>query len=152
MRDVWSREANARRRAALVVAPPETVADREIADYHGLVPDEFDRTITHAERPTDLKLRAIAIIDGVAVTYHLSALQDRISIGRYTGSTINIDHHSLSRLHAILRPGPSMTIEDLGSANGTYVREVRIRPGKHVPVTTGDVIRLGGVLLLLRDD
>jgi len=45
-----------------------------------------------------------------------------------------------------------MTIEDLGSANGTYVREVRIRPGKHVPVTTGDVIRLGGVLLLLRDD
>jgi pSer/pThr/pTyr-binding forkhead associated (FHA) protein len=43
-----------------------------------------------------------------------------------------------------------MTIEDLGSENGTYVREARIAPGKQVPFSTGDVVRVGDVILIFR--
>lgn len=115
------------------------------------MPDEFEQTLIQGNAATEPELSAIVIVDGVATTYKLPALAPEISIGRFTGSTLVIDHHTLSRFHAVLRPGPPMTIEDLGSANGTFVREIKISPGKHALVTTGDVVRLGLVLVILRN-
>jgi two-component system, NtrC family, response regulator AtoC len=113
--------------------------------------DEFESTIL--QQPGGSKtasLSVIVVMNGLAPTFSLPAKTEKISIGRFTGSSLVIEHETLSRMHAILRPGPPMTIEDLGSVNGTYVREERIRPGKHVPVSTGDVVRLGDVILILR--
>src|SRR3954465_11106531 len=46
-----------------------------------------------------------------------------ISIGRAEESGVRIEDLSVSRNHAILHVGPKLTIEDLGSANGTMVRD-----------------------------
>jgi len=109
--------------------------------------DYFEMTV--AQRDLIDELRVIVVMGDKAISHPLK--QPEIRIGRFTGSTLVIDHESLSRFHAVLRIGPPMTIEDLGSVNGTFVREVKIKPGQHVPVTVGDVIRVGAVILILRD-
>jgi pSer/pThr/pTyr-binding forkhead associated (FHA) protein len=78
-------------------------------------------------------------------------LKGEVTIGRFTGSRLVINHDALSRMHAILRiTSEDLTIEDLGSANGTFVREARIKPGVQVSFSTGDVVRLGDVILIFQ--
>jgi len=45
-----------------------------------------------------------------------------VLIGRDEANLIRIDDPSVSRRHAVLRVGASLEIEDLGGANGTFVR------------------------------
>jgi DNA-binding NtrC family response regulator len=45
-----------------------------------------------------------------------------VTIGRDEASTVRIDDLSVSRRHAVLRVGKALEIEDLGGANGTFVR------------------------------
>jgi len=50
-----------------------------------------------------------------------------VTIGRTVGNTIVIDNAGVSRRHAVIRvKGDKMVLEDLGSANGTFVRGQRI--------------------------
>jgi DNA-binding winged helix-turn-helix (wHTH) protein len=63
-------------------------------------------------------------------------------IGRDSGCAIRIDADSISRHHARLRvAGPDVSIEDLGSKNGTWVGGERI--GGAVPLADGTSFRLG---------
>ncbi len=49
------------------------------------------------------------------------------TIGRTLGNTIVVDNAGVSRRHAVIRvKGDKVVIEDLGSANGTFVRGQRI--------------------------
>lgn len=53
-----------------------------------------------------------------------------------------------SRQHAAVTcEGGSMVIEDLNTANGTYVNRSIVRPGTKRALTTGDVIQIGEVQL-----
>ena len=64
------------------------------------------------------------------------------TIGRDSGCAIRIDADSISRHHArISVAGPDVSIEDLGSKNGTWVGGERI--GGSVPLTDGTSFRLG---------
>ena len=64
------------------------------------------------------------------------------TIGRDSGCAIRIDADSISRHHArISVAGPEVSIEDLGSKNGTWVGGERI--GGSVPLTDGMSFRLG---------
>ncbi len=45
------------------------------------------------------------------------------TIGRGEGNTVHIDDPSVSRQHAVLRVGDGIEVEDLGGANGIFVRE-----------------------------
>ena len=50
-----------------------------------------------------------------------------VTIGRTPGNTIAIDNAGVSRRHAVIRvKGDKVILEDLGSANGTFVRGQRI--------------------------
>jgi pSer/pThr/pTyr-binding forkhead associated (FHA) protein len=50
-----------------------------------------------------------------------------VTIGRTVGNTIVIDNAGVSRRHAVIRvKGDKVVLEDLGSANGTFVRGQRI--------------------------
>jgi len=50
-----------------------------------------------------------------------------VTIGRTAGNTIAIDNAGVSRRHAVIRvKGNKVVLEDLGSANGTFVRGQRI--------------------------
>ena len=46
-----------------------------------------------------------------------------VTIGRDEANAVCIDDPSVSRQHALLRVGETLEIEDLGGANGTFVRQ-----------------------------
>jgi pSer/pThr/pTyr-binding forkhead associated (FHA) protein len=70
-------------------------------------------------------------------------------IGRDPAAAVQVDDVSVSRYHArIVIDGSAARIEDLGSKNGTYVRQSRI--ASVVPLRDGDAIRLGSVAMVFR--
>jgi pSer/pThr/pTyr-binding forkhead associated (FHA) protein len=71
------------------------------------------------------------------------------TIGRDPRSLVWIDASGVSRRHALIRVGDGgITIEDLGSSNGTFVggREIH---GPH-ELTDGDTIELGTAAIAFR--
>jgi hypothetical protein len=71
-----------------------------------------------------------------------------VSIGRDRSSDVFVDDSGVSRHHAdLVRRGPSWSIIDAASRNGTYVNDARVRERALKP---GDRIKVGGTELILR--
>ncbi|MDB4964724.1 MAG: uncharacterized protein JWN44_413 [Myxococcales bacterium] len=79
--------------------------------------------------------------DGGLTTYPL--LRDELLIGRAPECDIAIDHTTLSRRHARLRLGPPITLEDLGSKNGTRAGAGLLTPGVAAPLAMGETFHIG---------
>ncbi len=75
---------------------------------------------------------------------------ESVVIGRAPECDVVIADSSVSRRHAILRLGPSMTLEDLGSRNGTTVLQRLVEKGEQVRLGTGAVFELGSATLVLQ--
>nr|AQQ74811.1 hypothetical protein [uncultured bacterium] len=74
-------------------------------------------------------------------------------IGRTPDNQIVIPHAQVSSHHARLhRIGGQLFIEDLGSANGTFVRGQRIAKHQKIPVAPGEKVFIGPMPLLLHAD
>jgi DNA-binding winged helix-turn-helix (wHTH) protein len=72
-------------------------------------------------------------------------------VGRDRDLTVSLDSSSVSRRHCVIRvAGDAVTVEDLDSKNGTFVRDERITG--LVPVASGDRIRVGTIVLTLLSD
>jgi DNA-binding NtrC family response regulator len=80
-------------------------------------------------------------------------------LGRAPEADVTIPHRSVSRRHAILRaqPGltpqagtPGLSIEDLGSSNGTRVSGRRIASGERVAIQPGSVVEVGSVTVVVQ--
>ncbi len=70
-------------------------------------------------------------------------------LGRGPESVLWIEDESVSRRHArIVICGETATLEDLGSKNGTYLKEKEVR--SPLPLSDGDEIRIGAVHFKLR--
>lgn len=70
-------------------------------------------------------------------------------IGRDPAADVHLDDVSVSRYHSrIVIDGSAARLEDLGSKNGTYLRESRVEGA--VPLRDGDAIRLGSVAVVFR--
>ena len=68
---------------------------------------------------------------------------DPLTIGRGEAATLKINDRGLSRLHASLRRKDGrLWIQDEGSANGSFVNDRPVPPGG-LPLSNGDIIRLG---------
>jgi pSer/pThr/pTyr-binding forkhead associated (FHA) protein len=68
-------------------------------------------------------------------------------IGRGEEVEVRIDVEGVSRRHArIVADGERFTLEDLGSKNGTYLREQRL--AGPTPLADGDAFRLGRTMLV----
>jgi two-component system, NtrC family, response regulator AtoC len=93
---------------------------------------------------------SLMVIGDNAVAAHLLPAAGEVTIGRGHDVDVQIDHPSISRRHALLRIGATTTIEDLGSANGTRVRDRWLPPGEQLAVTTDEVIDVGLVLIILQ--
>lgn len=66
-----------------------------------------------------------------------------IDVTPHGGHTMGV-----SRKHALIRTGNNrITIEDLGSANGTYINEHVLESGKEYRIRDRDIIRLGHMRL-----
>jgi two-component system response regulator AtoC len=101
-----------------------------------------------ARLPEITPLALVVVGEGVSGLHRLPA-SGTATIGRALGATVTIRHPSLSRAHALLRLGRAMTIEDLGSRNGTVLGGRRLLPGETRPIRPGDVVHLGAVCVTL---
>jgi len=69
-----------------------------------------------------------------------------LTIGRSPTADVHVAHEGLSRVHARLsRRGDAFFIEDLHSANGTFVRDERV--GSPTRVLDGDRVQLGQAIV-----
>ncbi len=91
----------------------------------------------------------LVLRDGESSTYPLGN-SGKLLIGRSADAELRIDHASVSREHAALHLGETLAIEDLGSSNGTRVRDLPLQPGARVEIFPDDVVDLGAVLLVVQ--
>ena len=94
-------------------------------------------------------------------TYPLPAA-GQVTIGRAEDAQVRIEHPSVSRRHAALTLGTENRIEDLGGANGTFVRErldadnlskthtMRRLARASADIAIGESVMVGEVTILLR--
>ncbi len=87
---------------------------------------------------------SLRIVSGNAAGTEISLEGDEFLIGRIAEGEGKLgDDPEISRRHAriVKRAGGQLTLEDLGSTNGTFVNGQRLeRPRR---LTRGDVIRVG---------
>ena len=75
---------------------------------------------------------------------------DTVLVGRSPENHIRLNDPSVSRAHLkIVRRGETFHIEDLNSRNGTWINGMPVKPGSEVPVTTGQHISLGNILVTI---
>ncbi|WP_437686964.1 sigma 54-interacting transcriptional regulator [Sorangium sp. So ce176] len=68
----------------------------------------------------------LAIVAGSSIAFAPLPARGSVVLGRDEGCDVRIDDRSVSRRHAALHVGPPLRIEDLGSANGTFVGEQQL--------------------------
>ncbi len=107
-------------------------------------PDD-QATRSHSDVGIVAELRA-AFGTGDKKTLPLYALPDQIVVGRGTAADWQLDDPSLSRKHCQFKwNGKTLTVEDLGSANGTRVGARSAQ--QPTPVGPDDVVQLGTVMI-----
>jgi len=81
-------------------------------------------------------------------------------IGRFGDSPVDIDlvdqeaadNPRASRQHACLTyENGAMFLQDLGSANGTFINRIRVTPSEKRPLKNGDYIQTGTVLFQVKE-
>jgi two-component system cell cycle response regulator len=108
-------------------------------------PWEADATRDEAIDPVELGAReraCLIVIVGADFGEMFSLVGDELAIGRGARCEVRIRDDSVSRVHArlVTRHG-RVCIEDLDSANGTYVNGARLEEIR--PLTEGDKIQIG---------
>ncbi len=74
-----------------------------------------------------------------------------VVLGRGDGCGVIVDDASVSREHAVLRiRGGVVTIEDLGSRNGTLLAGRKLTKGEAAEVTLDQIIELGAVVIAVK--
>jgi hypothetical protein len=108
--------------------------------------------------PADAKPRFV-VLRGQKINQEFPLYEGLNFIGRADEKPVDIDLEDqeppdrvwCSRQHALVNfEDGVMTIEDLNSANGTYVNRSRIYPGQKRPLSVNDVVQIGTVQLKLK--
>jgi two-component system response regulator AtoC len=103
----------------------------------------------------------LVVVAGESVTVTALPLHGSVTLGRGEECEVRIDSPSVSRRHAVLHIGPGLRIEDLGSANGTFVRDgettkdtvstypLRRLSSDVLDIVIGERVSLGGLIPLV---
>ena len=76
-----------------------------------------------------------------------------ITIGRAPGNVLQLNYPQVSARHAVIQRGSAgVTIQDLGSTNGTYVHGQKVPPGRTLPIRAGDQFQIGSYQLTYQDE
>jgi pSer/pThr/pTyr-binding forkhead associated (FHA) protein len=89
--------------------------------------------------PTEMEIYPLAKKPG-------ASFRDRITIGRTLNNDVVIADHSVSRLHAYVRPADGWMVADAGSKNGSWLDGTRLEPRREAHLSPGAVLRLGDVV------
>jgi two-component system response regulator AtoC len=82
-------------------------------------------------------------------TYNLPA-SGTLTIGRGETNAVRIDDPLASRAHACLHFGEGMLLEDLGSVNGTRIKDQPVPRGERVSIRIGDTVQIGSTVLIVQ--
>ncbi|OGQ24815.1 MAG: hypothetical protein A2138_18405 [Deltaproteobacteria bacterium RBG_16_71_12] len=93
--------------------------------------------------------RLVVLGSGLPAQYALP-LEGEVLIGRSEASNLRIDEDSISRRHAMLRVGERVTLEDLGSTNGSRVRDRQLKRGDIAEIIPGEAFELGKVMCIVQ--
>jgi hypothetical protein len=91
----------------------------------------------------------ILVIDRVSVAVHAFPASGTAIIGRSSSADVVIDDPRLSRRHLEVSAEPLM-VTDLGSANGTIVRDRQIPAHARLGIATGDSIHVGSASIVVQ--
>mgnify|MGYP002653220915 FL=1 len=92
---------------------------------------------------------ALVVVHGPMRGASLSLTTSPVVIGRNPEASLSVDDDSMSGAHARVSPDAhGWVIEDLGSTNGTWVDDERLRGV--VPLVAGTRIRVGQTLIEAR--
>src|SRR2546425_4296097 len=94
------------------------------------------------------RLRLFVAGEGRFATHHLPDAGE-VTIGRQPGCELVVDDATVAPRHAVLSMGPTVRLADLGSGLLTSVHQHRVLPGHSVEVAPGDILHLGGVILMV---
>jgi two-component system, NtrC family, response regulator AtoC len=92
----------------------------------------------------------LLVFSGETLSTHQLVPGGHLVIGRSSDCHIQVDVPALSRKHAEVRSGPPLTVEDLGSANGTRLRGEKLVAGQRARVRVGDAIEVGPVTIVVQ--
>jgi DNA-binding NtrC family response regulator len=95
------------------------------------------------------QVRLVVLGSGLPVT-HVLPSEGEVLVGRSESADLRIDEESISRKHAILRVGERITVEDLGSLNGTRVRDRSLKKGDVDEIVPGEAFELGKVMCIVQ--
>jgi two-component system response regulator AtoC len=101
-------------------------------------------------RPSPVVARRLVVIGGGRVDSRALVDRTRLTIGRGDDCDVQLDDPAVSRVHAVLHVADVLEVEDLGSANGTRVRGVRLAPRQLTAIELGEVFDVGGTLLVVQ--
>jgi two-component system response regulator AtoC len=103
----------------------------------------------------------LVVVAGESVTVMALPAAGSVTLGRGEECEVRIDSPSVSRRHAVLHLGPRLRIEDLGSANGTFVRDAEMTKDTFstyplrrlssdvLDIAVGERVSLGGLIPLV---
>jgi two-component system response regulator AtoC len=106
-----------------------------------------DATQRDDGRRADDAVTLLVAGEGLLATHALPARS--IVIGRDPGCDVVVDNPTLSRRHARLSLGPPVTVQDLGSRNGTRLGGALHHGGHPVPLAVGDAFYVGKLSFML---
>ncbi|MBM4069513.1 MAG: FHA domain-containing protein [Planctomycetes bacterium] len=101
----------------------------------------------------------LVVVRGQKIGVEFPIYPDLNFIGRADEKPVDIDLEDqeppdrvwCSRQHALITfEEGTITIEDLNSANGTYVNRTRVYPGQKRPLNVGDTVQIGNVQMKLK--
>jgi uncharacterized protein (TIGR02996 family) len=119
--------------------------------------DQLDPAWLFAIGSKHVKL-CLRVVRGVRQGDEFPIYPDLNFIGRSDEKPVDIDIEDqeppdriwTSRQHAVITwDNGALTIEDLNSANGTFVNRTRVYPGQKRPLALNDVIQIGTVQLVV---
>ncbi|MGE0868025.1 MAG: sigma 54-interacting transcriptional regulator [Kofleriaceae bacterium] len=111
---------------------------------------ETDGKTDGIDRSAPLGDRVLLVIDGAALQVIPMPPAGVITLGRAANCDVVIESGSVSRHHANLAIGPSVTVEDVGSSNGTFVEGARLPPNQPVALTVGVPFLVGAVTVMVQ--
>lgn len=145
------------------VQPEDRGAEPASEPRAGRLPDA--RPTASASATAQRAPLELAVFTGDTFAVHPLPPEGAVSLGRAEGNDIRVDDPSVSRRHAVLHLGPPLRVEDLGSANGTFVRALadpggeegathNLRPisrsREGVEIALGERVTLGRVVVVVR--
>ncbi len=94
----------------------------------------------------------LLVFSGETLSTHPLPAGGQLVIGRADECHIQVDVPALSRKHALIRVGPPLTVEDLGSVNGTRLRGEKLVSGTRAVLRAGDAIEAGPLTIVVQRD